>query len=101
MSKIPTYTTRASEGYSQMDYEFSDGTTVTVNHGGPEPHALYMNEAKGTVHVGDLQELYSMAAEALHTTHTEVCRNPADGSPYFETYVINDTIPPRFEETNE
>lgn len=33
----------------------------------------------------------------LHTTHVEVRKNP-DGTSYFDTYVINDTIPEGFED---
>lgn len=101
MTKIPTYTTSATEGEPQLDYEFSVGITVTVLLGLPEPMAIYMNASAGTSDIGDLTELDNMKRASLHTTHTIQGANAEDGSPYFETYTINETIPPRFEETNE
>lgn len=101
MSKIPTYTTSAVEGDPQLDYVFSDGNHVTVLLGGPEPYALYMNEGEGSSYLGDLRELDSMKSKALHTTHTIKCWNLEDGSPFYETYTINESIPPRFEEFND
>lgn len=101
MTKIPTYTTSATEGEPQLDYVFSDGNLVTVLFGRPELAAMYMNEGQGgSLYVADLTDLYEMQSKALHTTHTIMGRNE-DGTPYYETYVINESIPPRFEETND
>lgn len=39
-----------------------------------------------------LEEALEFIHEYLHTVHVEVRNNP-DGTPYYDTYYINDTIP--------
>lgn len=79
-----------------ISYRFSTGEQVHTALG----HLLYMNPSTGVSKTIDDAELERLKGEALHTTHTEHYSND-DGTPVFETYVINDTVPPRFEENNE
>lgn len=92
-----TYTSRADDSTQQIDYSFSDGLEVTLLMDAPEMTAIYMDKSTGDVRISGTEELDTKRAESLHTTHTIRCRNP-DGTPYFETFTINNTIPPRFEE---
>ncbi len=101
MTNILTYTTSSTEGDPTLDYVFSDGNLVSVLLGLTEPTVIYMNEGEGSSHIADLTELEAMKTDALHTTHTIKCWNLEDGTPFHETYIINEGIPTRLEENNE
>lgn len=96
VANLITYTTESDGMSLDLTYRFSSGVQVHEALG----HLLYMNPSTGESIIISRDELDFLKGSALHTTHTEHYSND-DGTPVFETYVINDTVPPRFEENNE
>lgn len=91
---MKTCTSTGSEG-SITEYKCSDGYEI---HLYPMfAIKVYPKEMNKFEDMLTLEEALDFIHEYLHTVHVEVRRNP-DGTPYFDTYYINDTIPKGREE---